>query len=344
MRISALNVRKGKAGDWTAIEAEAARLYLKARESDSEADWQEAYAWVETDPAHGYAFAKIEASWELTGRLSESRMPIDPEEVAGPAGRFEALFSRRTIAALAAAAVIGIVGTVSLQKWLAVERYRTPVGEERLINLADGSKLRLNTNSAVEVALRPEKRFVHLVRGEARFDVAHDKQRPFVVQAGSVSFRALGTAFNVRYKDDLTELTVISGRVGVSEDGQRKAAVNAGSFAAIRGGSVGVTKLSKDQIARHTQWEQGLIQFNGETLEQAVAEFNRYRTKPLVVGSPQIASLRIGGTFRANASDLFVKTLGQSFGIRAIPGDDGVLLMPGENDEDQPAGPEPGSP
>lgn len=295
--------------------------------------------WVEADPAHGYAFAKIEASWELSGRLSESRMPVDPEEVAGPAGRFEALFSRRTMAALVAAALIGIVSTIALQKWLAVERYRTPIGQERLIDLADGSKLHLNTNSAVEVSWRPDERFVHLLQGEARFDVAHNPQRPFVVQAGDVAFRALGTAFNVRFRDELTELTVITGRVGVDERGVRKATVGADSYAAIGGGSIGITRLSKDEVAQRTAWEQGMIHFDGETLEQAVAEFNRYRSKPLVIGSPQIASLRIGGSFRAGASDLFVESLAHSFDIRAIPGNDGVLLMPGEERVEEPAEP-----
>lgn len=335
MRISALNIRRERAEEWTAIEAEAARLYLKAKKTESEADWQEAYDWVEANPAHGYAFAKIETSWELTGRLSESRMPVDPEEVAGPAGRFEALFSRRAVTGLIAATLVAVVSTVAIQKWMAVERYRTEVGQARLLILADGSKVRLNTDSSVEVAWRPEQRLVRLLQGEARFDVAHNPDRPFIVQAGDVSFRALGTAFNVRFKRELMELTVISGRVAVNEGGEQKATVAAGGYAAVSGGTVGVTRLTSGEVARRTAWEQGTIDFDGETLEQAVAEFNRYRSKPLIIGSPQIASLRVGGTFKASGSDLFVESLAHSFGIRAIPAEDGILLMPGEEEDSE---------
>jgi transmembrane sensor len=314
-----------------AIEEEAARRYLKARESDAAEDWQEAYRWVEEHPAHGVAFAKAETSWELADRLCDVHLPIGPEEIAGPAGRFEALFSRRAVGALIAATVIGMVGTVAIEKWATVDRYRTAIGQERAVRLADGSVVHLNTDSSIEVALRNNERLIRLLKGEARFDVAHDVTRPFIVRAGDASVRAVGTAFNVRLRAELTELTVIEGRVSVRDGNAAPSTVPAGVSAAIRSGTVAVTSLEPGQIAQRTAWQEGMIQFDGETLAQAVEEFNRYRPTPLVIGDPQLAGLRVGGSFKAGSSSEFVRALARSFGIRAVTGkDDAIILLPAE--------------
>lgn len=328
--------RYGNVEERQAIEEEAARLYLKARESERDEDWDAAYRWIEQNPAHGVAFAKAEAGWELTERLRESAPPVGPEAIAGPAGRFEALFSRRAIGALLAATLLGTVGTVVIQKWSAVDRYRTAIGQEQSVRLADGSLVHLNTDSAIEVAMQRDQRLVRLLKGEARFDVAHNAARPFIVQAGESSLRAVGTAFNVRLRPELTELTVLEGRVAVRDGGAPARTVAAGSGAAIRGGTVAVTPLEHVQLVQRTAWQSGVIQFDGETLDQAVIEFNRYRRAPIVIGDPQLASIRIGGTFKPGNSEQFVAALRESFGIRSVADTgDSIILLPA----DKPAAP-----
>jgi transmembrane sensor len=329
-----LSGRYGSVEERQAIEDEAARLYLKARESDCPEDWNAAYRWIEQNPAHGVAFARAETGWELTDRLRENAPPIGPEAIAGPAGRFEALFSRRAIGALLAATVLGTVGTVAIQKWSAVDRYRTAIGQEHAYRLADGSLVHLNTDSAIEVAMQRDQRLVRLLKGEARFDVAHSRTRPFIVQAGESTLRAVGTAFNVRLRPELTELTVIEGRVAVRDGIAPARTVAAGSGAAIRGGTVAITPLEKVQLVQRTAWQSGVIQFDGETLDQAVTEFNRYRRTPIVLGDPQLASIRIGGTFRPGNSEQFVAALRESFGIRSIADKGGsIILLPGDRKE-----------
>jgi len=316
-----------------AIDERAAQLYLKARSSDSPDDWAEAYRWVEEDPAHGVAFAKADASWDLTERLREVNPRVAPEAIAGPAGRFEAMFGDRAIAMLIATAVIGTVLTVGIQKWVDVDRYRTAVGEKRIVRLRDGSVIQLNTDSAVEVALSKDQRFVRLLRGEARFDVMRNTLNPFVVQTGATTMRALGTAFNVRLRPELTELTVIAGQVAV-RDGEQPAqhTVSAGTGAAIRSGAVAITTLGQSQIAQRTAWERGLLSFKADTLAQAVEEFNRYRSAPVIIGDPQLAALRIDGTFRAESSDGFIQGLARDHGIRAVLNtDQSVILLPRAN-------------
>lgn len=325
-----------------AIEAEAARLYLKARESDAAQDWDEAYAWVAQDAAHGFAFAKAEAGWELAARLNElpagasagqpqdpASMPASsPEEEADRDDRQHLIGRRGLLAGLAAAASIGVAATVTLRLLGTVDHYRTTVGETRTVRLADGSLVHLNTDSSVEVALRDDVRAIMLLKGEARFDVAHDARRPFIVNADGTLVRAVGTMFNVRLRAEVTELTVIEGIVAVRNGGSAVRRIESGRSAAVRSGSIAVTYLEPAKIRRRIAWQQGMVEFDGDTLAQAVEEFNRYRATPLVIGDPAIASLRVGGAFRLDRSQDFVDALQSGFGVRAVPGsDDSIILV-----------------
>jgi transmembrane sensor len=347
-----------------ALEAEAARRFHKARASDNEQEWEEVYRWVAEDPAHGAAFAKAEASWEISERLREiphmlgydtaplgalNRADDDlTDDDARDSGRgddrsdvdkgedgmiaafrlFRRLPSaRHMMVGLLAAFFIGIICTVAIQFESAVDRYRTAIGEEKVVHLADGSVVHLNTGTSIEVALRDDRRLIRLLQGEARFDVAHDKRRPFLVTAGSTTVRAVGTAFNVRLRSELTELTMIEGIVAVSDGHSFTRRVLAGQAAAIRGGTVAITPVQPNVVNQRMAWQNGHIEFEGDTLAQAVEEFNRYRTVPLVIGDPAIAGLRIGGTFRNDGSEDFVAALELTLGVKAVAGDDSVLLV-----------------
>lgn len=233
---------------------------------------------------------------------------------------------RRWVAAAAAAACAAIACTVALQFGMAIDNYRTAVGEQRVIRLADGSRLTLNTDSAVEVALDDDRRSVSLLRGEASFTVAHDPRRPFLVAADGVTLRAVGTAFNVRLRAQLTEVTVTTGMVAINaSDGDRL--VPAGRAAVVRPGAIAVTQLADAAIDRRLAWRSGKLSFDGDTLAQAVEEFNRYRVSPMVIGDPALSGIRIGGTFRADGSAGFAQALQDSFGIRTVRGEDGSLLL-----------------
>ncbi len=318
-----------------AIEAEAARLYLRARASDAAEDWDQAYAWVAQDPAHGFAFAKAEAGWELTGRLQE--LPVGGDDQPAPVPSVDSgvedaavpLIGRRglLVGLAAAAASIGVAATVTLRLLGAVDRYRTALGETRTVKLADGSLVHLNTNSSVEVALRDDIRSIKLLKGEARFDVAHDARRPFIVNADGTLVRAVGTMFNVRLRPDVTELTVIEGMVAVRNGGSAVRRIGSGRSAAVRSGSIAVTHLEPAKMKQRIAWQEGMVEFDGDTLAQAVEEFNRYRSNPMVIGDPAIASLRIGGAFRLDRSQDFVQALESGFGVRAVPGSDSSIIL-----------------
>ena len=334
--------RYKSAEEMQAIEAEAARLYLKARASDAAEDWTVAYAWVAQDSAHGFAFAKAEAGWELTERLNElpaGRIDQPAPGAIGPtvadlldepvAEAPRAIGRRRMLIGLtaAAAAAVGIAGTVTLRLIGTVDHYRTALGETRNVRLADGSMVHLNTNTSIEVALRDKIRSIKLLKGEAQFDVAHDGRRPFIVNADGTLVRAIGTKFNVRLRSDVTELTVIQGVVAVRNGESAVRRIESGRSAAVRSGSIAVTHLEPATIKQRIAWQEGMVEFQGDTLAQAVEEFNRYRAEPLVIGDPAIASLRVGGAFRLDRSQDFVAALESGFGVRAVPGSDNSIML-----------------
>ncbi|NOW48650.1 transmembrane sensor [Novosphingobium sp. SG751A] len=317
------NKAQDRAAQRKALEAEAARRFLKAQAGNGAQDWDEAMAWVALRPEHGVAFAKVEAGWEFAEGLRSKPPPWIGERA-----------DRRIALSLIAATIIGMIWTITLQLHGSVDRYHTALGEDRSVRLADGSLIHLNTATSVEVALREDGRHLHLLRGEARFDVAHDARRPFLVTIGSATVRAVGTAFNLRLRSDKTELTVIEGTVAVRDNGSLPRRVAAGNGAAIRGGTVAVTALRPASIQQRMAWERGRIELEGETLAQAVEDMNRYRAHPLILGDTKLAALRVGGSFHIRQSDDFVRALSASFGIRSIKGRDAaIILMPPENDE-----------
>jgi transmembrane sensor len=301
-----------------AINDEAAAWFVRLQRADVPADDREAFdRWMD-DPAHAVAYARVEATWERSERLKAIGTPSE--------SRNAPLLSRR-------AAAVGMLtvgaGAAATWWWTRKPTFRTEIGERKTVGLADGSRVELNTASRLTVAYGQGRRDVHLLAGEAMFDVAKDAKRPFVVHAGGAKVRAVGTAFNVRLRDKIVEVTVTEGLVAVDDltvrSGGRPLA--AGNTAVVGLGSITAQPLDEDALMRRTEWREGVIDLRGETLGQAVEEFNRYRTSKLVVGDPKLASVRVGGTFATGESDKFVEALKAGFNVKAVEGDGGVVYL-----------------
>jgi len=172
-------------------------------------------------------------------------------------------------------------------------------------------------------------------RGEAQFAVAHDASRPFEVSAARRIVRAVGTAFDVRLDPDLAmQVLVTEGRVAVEDasgitsvDAPPVATVSAGENAVAHEGRVSVHRVSSAEQSRRLAWQVGELLFQGETLREAVAEFNRYNRRKLKVGDPAIAGREIGGIFQATDVDSFVAALQRSFDVTATTSDDGTVVL-----------------
>ena len=203
----------------------------------------------------------------------------------------------------------------------------TQIGEVRQVPLTDGSVATVNTASKVEVHFEKAARIVKLADGEAWFRVAHDKTRPFIVKAGDVRVRAVGTAFSVRRRNSSADVLVTEGVVETWVVGKEAQSVRieAGSkaFVSSEAGNIAPT-LASQEIDRSLAWRTGELALDGETLDFAVEEINRYNTKKLVIDTPDLGREPLVGYFRTNEPANFSHAVSVLLGARVI--DDGNVI------------------
>jgi len=295
--------------------------------------------WLKMDVRHRVAFTRATRGWERADRLTKVR-PLkgepDPDlllnfDLAAPAGASEPSGSRRTrvIRVALRSAIAATLCLIAVASWRYVnsfgwEPYTTGIGGLEQIPLPDGASIRLNTDTAVAVS--PARREVRLTRGEALIDVPKDAAHPVKIIAGTRELQTNGGRFDVRLREtDDVELVVDTGRVDVRvlrsafQSAARAAdIVSAGYIARMRPGMIRVAWMAPDELARKTTWIAGLLSFSGETLTEAVAEFNRYNRKQIEISDPSIAKRQIGGSFQATDPDSFVQALHVTIGVDAV--------------------------
>lgn len=305
------------------IESEAARWVLRLdREGRTASSEAELKAWLAVDTRRQGAFLQAEAAWTMLDRgqfLTNDHAPA-------PARRPLVGIPRRALfaaagAAIAASVVAGVLITAPV-------RYDTALGEVRRVPLADGSTVALNTESAVEANLDGNLRRVRLTQGEAWFQVAKDPSRPFIVEAGLARAQAIGTAFSVRRKAGGTEVMVTEGVVKVWMDGAEAEAVEllAGSRAFLADSAGISSRLEQaSEIDRELAWRSGRIDLAGESLGDAVGEFNRYNSRKLIVSS-DLADERLYGVFRLDDPEGFARAVGASLDTRVTAGSSEIVL------------------
>ena len=177
-------------------------------------------------------------------------------------------------------------------------------------------------------------RKVRILKGEASFDVSHDRSRPFDVEVRSAVIRAVGTAFNVRLRPAVVELTVTQGTVTAYTGNTPGVQISAGSGAVIQPRSISLTHLDPRLIDQRTAWREHMVELDGQTIEQAANEFNRYRVAPILIGDTRVSSLRVGGRFRITDSKAFLSALRSSLPIRVVDGQDGSVMLLYQDEED----------
>ena len=209
----------------------------------------------------------------------------------------------------------------------------TTAGYERA-RLADGSTLELNTASAARVQFTAAERRVELESGEAHFEVAHDTARPFVVSAGGVTVRAVGTAFNVRYVSGAVEVTVTEGKVtvgpAVSATGATLVAANqrlALPLAPAAAPTPVIEPLAPADVRAVLAWQRRVTDFSDTPLSEVTARFNRHNVLQLVITDPALGSRRIGGIFALDDVEAFVRLLERDGIIRAERQGDTIRLQ-----------------
>ena len=229
-----------------------------------------------------------------------------------------------------AAAMVGAIGIAAagVISATASTAYATAIGERRVIVLSDDSRIELNTNSKVLVRYRSGAREVRLVKGEALFTAARDG-RPFIVRAGDTRLEASDAVqLAVRVAGDAAAVTVKSGSVAVDLKATETDSRQSAGLAAVYGLVGGrVQRVSTAEIDRALAWRHGAIALNGQTLEQAVAEFNRYNRQRISVDDPGVSGLRLAGYFQSTEPDSFVAAVTNTFPVRATRDPEGVIRL-----------------
>jgi transmembrane sensor len=333
------------AADWFV----ASRAGLTATQRDDFA------TWLKASPVHVEEYLALEvigrdlrAACEASqnsidellerARLAEDAAvrPFWPRSVESPRPSWP-----RWQAAAFAMAALGVVSLGLL--WLGKMRLLAPVsipppgitalhfetrhGEQQTHNLADGSVLHLNTDTAVTVRYSQRERLVTLTSGEADFEVTHESARPFRVLAGRAEVVDLGTRFDVRLRNAATVVTVVEGRVGVglsapletSRPGRGHPAafvqLGADQQVTVAEGAWPATPVVVD-AQRTTAWLRRQIMFENEPLDRVVGEFNRYARKPIEITSPPLGNLEVSGVFATDNSDALIAFLRSLDGVK----------------------------
>lgn len=297
-----------------AIEERAALWRYRQEQPEwSDADQAALEAWLEESTAHRVAWLRMDQGWETVGRLASLRSPGGAAAPAPPSVR---RYWRPTAVAASLALAVGL-GSLVATGQLGRKAYVTDVGGHATAPLADGSKIELNTDTKVRVALVEEERRVWLDRGEAYFEVAKDASRPFVVYAGDRRVTVLGTKFSVRRDGDRVVVAVAEGKVRVEDAMAAKppAVVTRGDVLIADPAATLVTPKSLERVESELAWRQGLLMFDKSALGEAVDEVNRYNRKKLVVEDEAAAEIRITGSFEAENVDAFARLLRDAFGL-----------------------------
>lgn len=264
------------------------------------------------------AWAAVQRYREQTADAVRGEHP--PASDTEGSSRFKQFVSSRLAASIVVLAVLIGGGGLYALEHNSADVYSTRVGEFHRVSLSDGSTMAVNTNSEVRVNYTGSLRKVEVVRGEALFVVAKNAERPFEVSVGGNVVRAVGTAFSVRLHDGTSEkqvdVVVSEGRVAINPPSTQT--YPAGTVATVRNGRVETTTtIHLADITGKLAWTEGRLVFQGEKLSDVVQEINRYNLRQFEVADPDIASLRIGGTFVATDPDGFAKALDKSLGIQS---------------------------
>jgi transmembrane sensor len=333
-----------------AIVAEASAWFIEFRAGDVVGDARVRFIeWLRRSPEHIHAYLEISGVWaELPIADPEGKIDIEslierargePDVIALPGPRasiapaavkpYTVWRSRRAAVALAAVVLLAIATVILLDRDKFGGVYTTGIGEQRTVQLLDGSTVELNARSTIQVRLSAQQRDVTLLEGQALFRVAKDKQRPFVVRAGDAQVRAVGTEFDVYKKQTATVVTVVEGRVETYDEldtpGTAAIVLSAGEQLTVVPHVV--TKPTRTDTAVATAWVQKRLIFEETPLNDVAEEFNRYNRRPLTIDDRQLGNLRISGVYSSTDPASLINFLRSQNSIQVVETEKQVRVL-----------------
>lgn len=313
-------------GGWSAVDEAAFQVWLAADvgHADAYVQWQSHWKALDAIPADSVAL--------LRRNLARDKAQAQRGQAPSSAPR-----RRWLLSAFAPAAVVAVTagtGLLAWNRWQAqpvfTQAFSTQRGQQIDVPLPDGSRLRLDTATRLEVSYYRQRREVQLLEGQAVFSVQPDPTRPFQVLAGPVGVTVVGTRFSVRYTPQLPEnagvrVSVEHGRVRVAQrDGTTGDALHEapGSVYLSAGEQVladTLGKLAPVTMVPHegiAPWRDNRISFVNTPLAQVLAELERYGSTGLTVRDPAVAALRLSGTFDPRNAQALQRVLPAALPVR----------------------------
>ena len=311
-------------------------------ENISDKSLEDFSVWLSADNSHQIAWDQALELWETLGAVSylpvdelltnesdrlESPADNQPSFGSGLLEKWQDFWKPMVLAF--SLATIGFIAVFNFQPQ--GEIYAAGTGQYLAVTLADGSVVELNTNSAISVSLSEDFRGIELLKGEVFFTVASDKDRPFVVDVGGATVRAVGTAFNIyRVTEQSAIVSVAEGIVRVEEAGGSSVS-SAQSQLLIVDQALTIDSIrgltpSDNQNAQATAWRQGQLLFDNTSVADAVEMLNRYLHKQVIVADDVSKSIKISGTFSSRQKRETLGAVANALGLELTLNDDKWLL------------------
>jgi transmembrane sensor len=262
--------------------------------------------WLAADPENRVAYEKVGRAWAVTGqaagRVSRELPPRRPYGL--------------WIAASLLAALAYPLWLMSDNWWNGPRtEWSAERGQTRKIQLADGTRIVLDADSAVESRIGARSRHILLVRGEALLTVVHDATRPFKVDVGPGRITDIGTEFDIETLNGKARVSVLEGRVSV-ETARGALMLAAGQASGYD--NQGALLPVSDIDGAVTIWETGQRHFNADRLSDVLERITRYHLVSFVFKDPELKDLRVSGTFRTDNLPLFLRTLRAALPIETV--------------------------
>ncbi len=308
------------------IHEEAAMWVLRIESSPLSAEEKrELKEWARRSKVHAQVLRDTAEVWDRMDVMEglAELLPLESKPRSQMLGKYKPAFILG--APLLASVVVLFLFLLPSSSWFSNQKiYETPIGALQVVKMEDGSAVTLNTATKIQAAFDVSQRKIELLKGEAFFEVAHDENVPFIVTVGATQIEAVGTAFSVQRLVDEVEVTVTEGRVKITKVQQGDREVKQQQVLFADGGQqvylndqkkIAVQSVKPEEIAKVLMWQQRMLAFNGETLEEVIAEFSRYTQAEIRIVDEETAAIRVGGYFRSDDLPGIMKSLEENFEI-----------------------------
>lgn len=319
------------------VEAAAWRVHLIEAEQANVPGFE---MWLAVDARHRAVWDQVQRPWGLienaraTAGVLDLRSRVLSRTHAGLRSRLRPWYAASATLRFGPRVALGIACALVLTVasalwWNRADVYQTGPRERLSIVLDDGSRVELDSSTRLRVRYSSQARALSLTRGQARFLVAHDVERPFSVTAANREILATGTDFGVDLLGPTLYVTLFEGRVLVlpRNDAQaRSAATKLEAGERLEVSRAGATRIAPVNRESATAWQSRQIVFDDEPLATAVERINRYSTDRLILADRQIGVLRISGVFRTDDLAGFVDTLTRYLPVNSERRRNAILL------------------